>query len=220
MWFDDIGWNAGTGLFALIMATFAYGLYGLYRQALALRRGKTGRSVSVTMLTYGTMFFAACGIYGIRTHDAALLTGLVRAAVQLWPVGELAYRKGFTRRQWTLCGCWAAVLVLAATLPFRPLTLLGVTKTLPDWLQLFVGLGVVLSFLPQPLELLAEKCRGELSLQLLLSALVGIGFWTAYAAVLNVWPVLIPNVLMLVLMSATLILWLYYPNGPAAPAER
>jgi uncharacterized protein with PQ loop repeat len=207
MEFEQFGWNAQTISFIGAIVTSFIGFYGVIIQNRKIWKAKRAKSVNVTMMSYGTLFFAVGGIYGIFIHSWALMLMGLRTILQL-PVLVGTWKfKGFTRIEMALCVVWFAVLAVFIAVPDSDLRLFGMTRGMREWIYLAVSLGTIISFIPQPVEMIKERDSGELSLMFLLSAWIGIGFWTVYSFAFGIWVLMVSNPIMFALVTITVVLW-------------
>lgn len=215
MEFEQFGCNEHTISFIGAMITSVIGFVGVIIQYRKIGDAKRAKSVNVTMMSYGALFFAVGGVFGAYIGSFALMFGAIRFFLQLPVLGRIWRHKGFTRTETMLCVVWLAILLAFIFVPDVDIAMWGLEKTLREWIYLAVCVGTVFSFIPQPIEMIRNRDKGELSLFFLVSAWLGIVFWTVYSFAFGIWVLKISNPVMFVLMTVTVVLWFVYrrPRG-------
>jgi uncharacterized protein with PQ loop repeat len=202
---QQFGWNLVTFGFVGAMSTALLGFWGIIQQARTIWRQRSGESVPMLMHTYGLLFFGGGSVYGFQIGSLALIIMGLRGLLTLPVLYGLWKFSNF--RWWEWLGT-AIVLTILILMPFLPYL---------DEIYFLTSLGMVPFFLPQPIAILRNG-RGAVSLGFLLSAFIGIAFWTVYSFAIGNWVLMITNPIMLTVVTATIILWLLKP-APAAPAQ-
>lgn len=199
---EQFGWNIVTFGFLGAMVTGALGFWGVFKQAQSIWQQRSGRSVSVILFTYGSLFFAAGCVYGISIGSLALIIMGGRVLVHIPVLIGLWKFKGFKWWETTLGLLFLAIFVAM------------LTSSHQDWFYFILSLGATMSIVPQLVELLFNRCRGAVNVQFLWIMLIGATFWTFYALAIGNWVLSICNPLFTVFILATLVAWY------AAPAEK
>jgi len=207
---EQFAWNAQTISFIGALATSVIGFCGVIIQYRKIKKASRAKSVNVTMLSYGSLFFAAGAVYGLFIQSWALVFAGLRTILQLMVLGRVWRHKGFTRTETALCVVWLLVLIALIAAPDVRLDLCGTEHGLREWIYLAITSGTIISFIPQPVEMIRERDSGEFSLMFLLSAWIGIGFWTVYSFAFGIWVLKITNPIMFVVMTFTVVLWFVY----------
>ena len=97
MEFEQFGWNQHTVSFIGAMVTSVIGFVGVIIQYRKIADARRAKSVNVTMMSYGALFFAAGGVFGAYIRSFALMFGAIRVFLQLPVLGRIWKHKGFTR---------------------------------------------------------------------------------------------------------------------------
>ncbi len=212
MEFEQFGWNVLTISFFGTVATNLLGLWGTIDQAREIWGKRSGRSVSVIMHTYTATMLTAAAVYGLIEYGLsvprdALMVNLVRVPAFVAVLIGLWKYRGFTVLECILCMLFIGTVVVMVFVPFRGEYLI----------VLFVGGW--LTFLPQTWKIWKHG-RGAVSLWFLGTTAIGVSFWTVYAFALDDLPMKMTNPVFLVIVSATLLLWVVKGKRTAAEASR
>ena len=183
----------GTIVFSVIMS------WGFWRQARAIWRERSGRSLSAPSFLYATFVRIPILVYGLSIGSLALL---VNGTVPFFPllliVLGLRKYKGFGRREWLLVAALSAAVALTAVLPDKGAVFMS-------WMFGSVAFNAL-----QPLEMWRRRSAGVVEIRMLLMGLASNTFWLVYAFAIGDWLLEVINPAFSAINITSLILWLVF----------
>jgi len=193
------GWDILTFSFIGTVVTNLIGLWGIGEQNRKVWRVRSGRSVSVTMMSYSAAFLTAAAVYGVSKYgldmpENALAVNLIRVPVFIAVLVGLWKFKGFTVCETVLCVLFAVMVAATALLPCK------------DWIFLALCIGTWFSLLPQAAEIWKHG-RGVADVRFLWVTVFSAFIWTVYGFALGDWVLSLTNPVFLAIILATLVLW-------------
>jgi len=206
--YQSFGWNAltiGATGGALILV---FEIWALLKQVASIWRARSVKSLSAYWLGYIACYFAACIPYGLGVRGGLIIVTsalFVLAHIPLlWGIHRF---RGFSALEIVSIGAFA--LMVPAMIQF------------PSWsdaLYLAFSMGTVYAFVMQAWELWKTKETGALNLELLVTYLVATAFWTVYAFAIDALALKILNPALLVILSATIAMWIRFKAQETNPA--
>jgi hypothetical protein len=208
--FEAGGFWAPTILASIgVVITSCMEIWGLWQQAMELKRERSGESVSVTLFYFTAWYFLVCGIYGAYVPSlSALFSGVSTAVVQI-PI--LWYLWRFKKFRW-----WEKLL--ACAFPLMPLALVLVPAQWRDTLYSVLAVSAGAAWGAQPWELWVTKKSGVVNPALFGVWLVTTSVWMWFVLSVGNIPLIINQITATTMIVATIVLWCWYrarePNPP------
>jgi len=205
--FEQFGWNWVTFGFIGAMATALLGFWGIIEQNRTIWKTKSGHSVSVLMFSYGMLYFTAGCVYGVTICSLALIVMVVRVLLQIPLLIGLWKFKGFRLWETALSALFLVALAAMIVLPHK------------DIFYFVISIGAIISFVPQPVEMLVNHSRGAMNVSFLWVTVIGVAFWSVYSIAIHDWVLSIANPVFLLFVIASIIIWYAMPPAKTEIAD-
>jgi len=198
---QQFGWNLITLTFGIILITTAVGVWGMTKQTWTIWSRRSGRSVSVILFSYATVYMSAGIIYGFQIGSLALVCDLPWVILTVVALAGLWWYKGFRWYEYVLATLFCGAVVAMFMLPYR------------EWFYLAFCIGNVVALATQPWEMAREGTRGSVDRRFLWALLFTCAVWVVYGFAIGDLIVPLSNVAYGLIVIVTIILWDRLPTA-------
>ncbi|MBL7045293.1 MAG: hypothetical protein ISR98_01705, partial [Parcubacteria group bacterium] len=195
----NFGWNNQTYVFLATLSVVLFGTWGLYGQAKKIWANRSGKSVSVVLISVLSFLYLSFVFYGVEKLSVACITqGVLRTALCV-PIMLGLYRfKGFKMKEVILNILMCMVFVCMMFIQQIPLM----------FLVFNIASAIVAIFLPW--EMVKEKSHGVVSMKLLVTSLTSFLFWLWYGIVFRDLIIIGTTTSLSIIFATSIVIWIYY----------
>ncbi|MBI2048143.1 MAG: hypothetical protein HYT27_03300 [Parcubacteria group bacterium] len=186
-------WASGTVAFTVLE------WWGLWKQKQKIWTEKSGKSVSITLMTFGFFSYLAFIFYGIWVKSGSSVFNGILSIPYIPILWGLWKFKRFT--WWEKTGFWVFAMMVPAMAFF------------PEYhneIFLVISFGIIGALLTMPLELYKAGETGVVEVRTLLAFIAATIFWVFYAFSINEWVLEFLSSVNLFILFGTTFLWLWY----------